>query len=516
MTPENRMQAEKGARYKWVLTWSVLIGAMLAPLNAMIVSVAVPDIMASFGVNVDQVQWVMTVYMLAAAVVIPCIGWLGETFGYKHFYLAGVLIFTLGAGLSGLAWNIESLIAFRVIQALGGGVLWPLGLAIIIEVFPEEQRGMGMGVFSLGGMLGPSLEPALGGYLVDHFNWPSVFLINLPLGALAFILVAVVMRDEHPRSRTAFDYPGFAAMCIFVVSLLLALSQGQKEGWTSSFILSLFAIFAAGLALFLIIELRTEKPLLDLRLLKFRNFSAAFAANVLFGVSYYPALFLLPLVVVNVLLYTPFQTGLLMVPGSLVMAAAMLLAGWLADRYDARLIISAGIITGFMGMIWQSHLNLQTSSMAIVLMLILRGGMGIIYPPLMKEAVRDMPKEKVAMASGMLYLMMYIGGMFGISLFSTFLEARTAVHNASYSEWVTLSSGAVQQSMSMLKGFFMSVGNVGHQAEALSLAMLRALISREAVISAFDDAFFILAFTYLFLFVPTFLLRRGAALRAGG
>ncbi len=226
MAPESGTQSGEAGRYKWMLTWSVLIGAMLAPMNSMILSVAIPDIMASFGVNVDRVQWVMTAYMLAAAVVIPCIGWLGETFGYKRFYLTGVCIFTLGSALSGLAWNIESLIAFRVVQALGGGVLWPLGLAIIIEVFPEEQRGMGMGVFSLGGMLGPSLGPMMGGYLVDKFNWPTVFFVNVPLGILAFVLVALVMRDEHPRRKIAFDLPGFAARCVFVVSLLLALSQG--------------------------------------------------------------------------------------------------------------------------------------------------------------------------------------------------------------------------------------------------------------------------------------------------
>lgn len=503
-------QTGKGEGYKWVLTWSVLIGAMLAPLNSMIVSVAIPDIMAAFSVDVDRVQWVMTVYMLAAAVVIPCIGWLGETFGYKRFYLAGVAAFTLGATLCGLSWNIGSLIAFRTVQALGGGVLWPLGLAIVIEVFPEEQRGLGMGVFSLGGMLGPSLGPAVGGYLVDKFNWPSVFFVNLPFGALAFLLVALVMRDEHPRRKTPFDLPGFVAMCVFVVSLLLALSQGQRHGWTSNFILTLFGTFFVGLALFVFIELRVEKPLLDLRLLRFRNFSVGFVSNILFGVTYYPALFLLPLIVVNVLFYTPFQAGVLMVPGSFVMAGAMLAAGWLADRYDAKLIISVGVITGFVGMYWQSRLNLQTSSLAIVLMLVLRGGMGIIYPPLMKEAVRDMPREKVGMASGMLYLMMYIGGMFGIATFSTILEARTAVHSMSNNEWVTLSSGAAQQTLSMLKGFFVGLGNVGHQAEALSLAVLRAFVSREAVISAFDDSFFILSFTYLLLLVPIFFLRSGA------
>ncbi len=494
-----------------MLTWSVLIGAMLAPLNSMIVSIAIPDIMAAFGVNVDRVQWVMTVYMLAAAVVIPCIGWFGETFGYKRFYLAGVLVFILGSTLSAFSWNIGSLIAFRIIQALGGGVLWPLGLAIVVEVFPEEQRGLGMGVFSLGGMLGPSLGPALGGYLVDKFNWTSVFLVNLPFGALAFILVLLVMKDEHPRSKTAFDLPGFGVMCVFVVSLLLALSQGQKEGWTSNFILILFVMFFVGLALFIFIELRSKTPLLDLRLLKFRNFSAGFVANILFGVSYYPALFLLPLIVVNVLLYTPFQAGVLMVPGSFVMAAAMLLAGWLADRYDARFIISGGIILGFIGMYWQSGMDLQTSSTAIVLMLVLRGGMGIIYPPLMKEAVRDMPKEKVGMASGMIYLMMYIGGMFGIAMFSTFLEARTAVHNVSNSEWVTLSSATAQQTLMMFKGFFISVGNATQQAEAMSMVVLKVLISREALISAYDDAFFILAFTYLLLLAPTFMLCKSAA-----
>jgi MFS family permease len=231
----------------------------------------------------------------------------------------------------------------------------------------------------------------------------------------------------------------------------------------------------------------------------------------MFGFSYYPTLFLFPLIMVNVLMFTPLQAGVLMLPGSLAMAVAMLTAGWLADRYDAKIIISAGVIIGFFGMYWQAGLNLQTSSLAIVLMLMLRGGNGITYPPLMKAVVVGLPREKVSMANSMVYLMMYIGGMFGIAVFSTFLEARTVVHGVGNGELFTHSSMAGQQSLSMLKGFFISLGNVSGQAESMSLAVIRGLFSKEALISAFDDSFLLLAYAYLALLVPTFLLSRSIA-----
>ncbi len=414
--------------YRWTVLGIVMTGTFMAILDTSIVNVALPYMMSGFGVTRDQIEWVATAFMLASASVMPLMGWLSGRFGYKPLYLVCLLIFTIGSGLCAVAWSYDVLIAARVVQALGGGAIQPVGLIIVADLFEPHERGRALGIWGTGAMVAPAVGPVLGGYLTDHFTWRSIFSVNLPIGAVALIAGLMIMRRGGAAGRrTPLDVWGYAFLAMALVAGLLAVSEGQQKGWSSTYIRTAEAIAAVGLVMFLGIESGVKHPILDLGLFRARNFTLSLVLAVFRSIGLFGSVFLLPLFLVNLMGYTTTDAGLWMMPGAVAVGATMPVAGRLADRYGPAWLVASGSLLVGVSLIAFGHLDPLSGWRTIVLPQVARGvGLALMMAPLLAAALNSVPRERTPMASSFLNVVQFSAGAFGIALLNNVVT--DAVH----------------------------------------------------------------------------------------
>jgi DHA2 family multidrug resistance protein len=507
LRPENPL-------YRWLVLASVMVGTFMAVLDSTIVNVALSKLMATFGVTVDHVEWILTAYLLIFAVMLPSSGWLADHLGYKRMFLVGLFLFTLGSFLCSLAGNIDVLIAFRVLQGAGAGFLLPIGMAIITREFPPEKRGIALGFWSVAASASVSLGPALGGYLIDRFEWNVIFDVNVPIGIMGMVAAGIILREHRPAPAKDFDLVGFLSLGVGLTALLLALADGNSawntEGWTSTFILSCFAVAFVGLGVFLATEFIVEHPLVEIALFKNFNFSVSNLVLFSFGVGMFGANFLLPIYLQNSLGYTPYQAGLVFLPVGILLGVTAPFAGMFTDRYDGRVPIVLGLAIMSLTMYQFSFLSLFSEQTQILLPLYLRGfGMGLLFSPLTTVAISDIPNAKMAQASGLINVVRQIGGSFGVAVFGTILTRRTIYHSAVYGEQVNQVSATFQHTVRGLQHFATNqVGGTAGNAAAQAKALIAMHVQQQAFVSAIDDVFRVAFIVLLVTIVPAVFLRR--------
>ena len=500
--------ADQRPFYKWLVVIAVMSGAFLVVLDTTVVNVALPKIMAAFGVNVDKIEWIVTAYMIAMAIMMPSVGWLSARIGNKTLFMASLIIFTAASCLSGAAWNVDVLIIFRIFQGVGAGALMPIAMVIIFEAFPPEERGLAMGVYGIGATFGPAIGPTLGGYLTDQFSWHLIFYINIPIGLLGIVLAAIILTPDKHKKQMHFDILGFLTMAVFLGSLLAALSQGQREGWSSFYILALFSVAILGLASFLWAEHIAKEPFIDLSVYKTFAHTMATLVFIIQGFGLYGSTFLIPLYFESLLDYTALQAGLLMLPMAIVVAIVLPVAGRMADRMDGRIPITLGILFSALSLYWLSFVDLRTSQTTAYLMLIVRGlGIGFIFPPLMNLALKCLPPEKTAVGSGLMNVSRQIGGAFGVAIVGVLLERREVFHHSLFAQAQNLNSFTTNYFLTHFQEFFQKLGSVEIAAYQKALAVLQLLVKQKAMVAAFDDCFLIAGATFLLALLPTALLR---------
>lgn len=496
------------SNYHWWVTASVMLGAFIVIVDGMIVNIALPEIMSSFGVDVLKIRWVATSYMLASSVMMPATGWLGQRFGNKNLYLLSLGIFVLTSGLCGAAWSVDALILFRIFQGIAGGVLMPLSMAIMFEVFPEDKRSLGVALWGVGASLGPAIGPTLGGYLTEYINWRFIFYVNLPVGAMALLSTWLILRSSRREARSPFDPLGFAAMATFLATLLLALSDGQREGWDSTYILTLFAIFAVALVAFVVVELTRQHPLVDLRLLANPTFGVGILLGLSLGATAYGSTFLIPLFTENIMDYSVLRSGVAMLPGALVVLFLMPLVGWLADRTDPRYLIIFGLLIYVAFAYCMSRLDPRATFWTIAMYTVLRGaGFGFIFPPWMARSLKTIPLHKSRMASGLLNVTIGVGASFGIAIMATLLERYQVFRQAVYAEAQVLHSPGTQSALTALHDLAAKLGQVGWQAHTTTHVLLQRYVTREALIGAFSDCFLTLGVVAILTIIPALFLQ---------
>lgn len=494
--------------YKWLVVIAVMSGAFLVVLDITAVNVALPKIMAAFGVNVDKIQWVITAYMVAMAIMMPSVGWLSTRIGNKALFISSLVTFTTSSILCGVAWNIDVLIIFRIFQGVGAGALMPIAMVIIFEAFPPEERGLAMGVYGIGATFGPAVGPTLGGYLTEHFSWHLIFFINVPIGLFGVFLAGFILHADKRKRFIQFDYLGFLTMAVFLGTLLTALSQGQREGWTSFYILSLFAVAIFGLVSFLWAERIAQQPFIDLSVYKIFPHTMATLVFIIQGFGLYGSIFLIPLYFESILDYTPLQTGLLMLPMALVVAVILPLAGRMTDRMDGRIPVTFGVLFSFLALYWLSFVDLRTSDTTAYMMLIVRGlGIGFIFPAIMNFALKCLPQEKTAVGSGLMNVSRQVGGAFGVAVIGVMLERREIFHNSVFAQAQNTGSFATQHFLGNFQGLFQKLGSTEDVAYQKALAILHLTVKKEAMVASFDDCFFIAGIIFLLALIPTVLLR---------
>ena len=477
----------------------------MAILDSSIVNVALPKMMAIFGVGADSIQWVMTSYLLVSGVVIPVTGFLGDRFGYKRLYIYSLIAFTIGSALCAVAWSNNSLVVFRVIKAIGGGMMIPVSMAMLFRIVPRDKIGLGMGVWGITAMLAPAIGPVVGGYLVDNFSWQTIFTINIPIGIVASILAGLILRETEIRRGLKFDMPGFVLSGLGFFFLLLALSEGQNKGWDSQYIVTLLVASFFLLLLFVMWELQTPEPMLDIRLLLNPVFSTSLGVTIILTVGLFAAIFLIPIYAQNLMGLTPLQTGLLLMPMALVSGLMMPISGKLYDKIGALPLCVAGmailIITTYM----LHQISLDTNYHWLQGVLVVRAaGMGLMMMPVSTAGLDTIPPFLTGRATAMNNLVRQISASFGVAFLTWIMLRQQAQHMAVMADGISWTNPIAPAVLDQLAAQMAAAGIPAGRDSAT--ALLGAMVQQHSLATAMGDTFVVSTIIILFAVPLIFLL----------
>lgn len=429
--------ARKGVS-PYVIAMVVMLTTFMEVLDTSVANVSLPHIAGNLSATIDESTWVLTSYLVANAVVLPMSGWFSSLMGRKRFYLTCVFIFTVSSLLCAMAPSLGWLIAFRVLQGLGGGGLQPTSQSILMESFPPEKHGQAMAMYGIGVVFAPVLGPVLGGWLTDNYSWHWIFLINIPVGIVSMVLSSTLLQDPPYLKRLSLkggkqiDFVGFGLVIIGLASLEIVMDEGQRNDWFSSPFIVTFAILAAvGLVAAVVWELNHDNPVVNLRLLKDRTFAAASFMLFALGFVLYGSTYTIPIFLQTMLGFDATTSGLVMSPGGLVILVSMPIVGVLVRKVDTRLMVAYGLSMTGLGLIFMSHWNLSIGYWdAATARIVQCMGMGSLFIPINVMAYSTLSKEKANQAAGLMNLFRNIGGSVGIALLSTLLSRRTQFHQA--------------------------------------------------------------------------------------
>lgn len=504
------MKTTAAESYKWQVLAIVMIGTLMSALDASIVNVSIPAIMADFGSSLDDIQWVITSYMLAFAALMPLTAWLRDRVGHKWLYVASLIVFTIGSLMCGVAWNLPTMIIARVVQAIGGGAITPTGMAMITETFEPHERGKALGFWGMGAVMGPAFGPTIGGFLTKSFGWPSIFLINLPIGIMGVLLAIKILKTDKPHAsqQRPFDAWGFCFLALFLVTFLLGMSKGESEGWTSVYVLTCAVLAIVGFTGFMLVESLVQNRIINLDLLKDPVFAACFSLTAVRSIALYGGTFLLPVFLQNYKNLDEIESGLLLLPGSLLMGLLMPIAGRMGDKVSPRVMGFIGFFLLGIFFFEYTSLNIQNSNWQIILPTIVRGiAIAMLIAPLTATAMNAVPKAQAGMASSMLNIIQQVGGSVGIAVLSLILHRRTVYHLNHAASNVSSSSTVFIETTSRIAERAHQIGHTYAESAKIASSVVGRQIVEASGVMAFQDAFLVgslVTFASLFLifFLP--------------
>lgn len=498
--------------HKWIIAGTVLTGTIMAVLDSSIVNVALPDMSGTLGATLEEITWVVTAYILAQVIVMPITGLLAARFGRKRFYTASVVIFTGASMACGLAHALGIMVLFRIIQGFGGGVLLTVSQAILRESFPPEEQGIAMGLYGLGAVLAPAFGPTLGGWLTDQYSWPWIFYVNVPVGILNVILVSRFIEDPPylVREKGYIDWPGLGLLVVGLGALQLMLEEGERNDWfQSGFIVRLTVVAALGLLLFVWRELKTDKPAVNLRILKNVSFSSATALGGVLGLALNGSLFLLPVFLQNLLGFDAMQSGIIMMPRSIAMAVLMPIGGRFYNRLGPRVLVGSGLLIAGGGFYQMSRLTTDVAFWDLFWPQLWQGvGFSLIFVALSTAALSTIPKPRMTAATGLYNVVRQVMGSVGIAIAATTLSSSSVRYHAILSENAGASRWGAQWLERMTAGMI-SKGADAFTAKAQALRILNGMIGRQAAVLAYNHVFVLVSALFVIGFPLVFLLRRG-------
>ena len=496
----------------WVITAAVMMATFMEVLDTSIAIVALPHIAGNLSASTDESTWVLTSYLVANAVILPASGWLAEHFGRKRFLIACIAIFMASSFACGIAPSLGLLVVARVLQGVGGGALQPISQAILLESFPPEKRGMAMAAFGLGVVVAPIIGPTLGGWITDNYSWRWVFYINIPVGVAAILMTRAFVEDP-PYIRDAkpgkIDSVGFGLMAVSIATLQIILDKGQQVGWFDAPWIRWFAILCAvTMAAFIARELRVEEPIVNLRVLRNRNFAVGTFLITLMGIALYGMLTLQPLFLQTLIGYTALQSGLAVSPRGLGALLMMPLVGYLTNVMDKRVMIGFGFLLFGATSLMLGNVNLQVSMSSVVWPIALSGiASALIWVPLATVTMGTLHREEMGNAAGIFNLMRNIGGSIGISVVATMLVRNAQAHQANMVAHLVSSNPVFHSRFMELQGAFLSrFGPV--EASRKAMAAIYAELLRQANLWSFVDNFRFVAWVCVACFTAIFLLKK--------
>lgn len=502
---------EYGAR-RVIITITAILCALLEIVDTTIVNVALNDMRGNLGATMTEVGWVITAYAIGNVIIVPMTSWLSQQFGRRNYFAASIMLFTVCSFLCGNATGIWELVAFRFLQGVGGGALLVTSQTIITESYPVEKRSMAQAIYGLGVIIGPTLGPPLGGYIVDHFSWPYIFYINLPIGIIATLLTLQFVRNPNygvKKAISEIDWWGIALLATFVGSLQYVLERGQDDDWFSNNIIILLTVTAVlGFFFFIWREMVYKNPIVELRVLKNGNLRVGTILSFIMGFGLYGSTFIIPLYTQSTLGWTAQQSGALMIPAALTTAVMMPLIGQLLQKGVKQQILVAGGMIMFFGFCFWGYkiISPDTGKDAFFWMLILRGiGMGMLFIPITALSLSTLKGQQIGQGASFTGMMRQLGGSFGVALITTFMARKNMSHRNDLISRLDVNNPAVQQRVQGLQHSFMAKGMAADKALQSGYQTLDYMVTKQAAVLSYMDVFLYLGLLFL-ICVPFILM----------
>ncbi len=500
----------------WLIALTVTIATFMEVLDTSIANVALPHIAGSLGASSNEATWVLTSYLVASAIVLPISGWLQNRFGRKRFYMTSVALFTASSMLCGFAPSLPLLILARILQGAGGGGLAPSEQAILADTFPVAKRGQAFAVYGMAVVVAPAIGPTLGGWITDNYNWHWIFFINLPIGLISLFLTTRMVEDPpylQERRKTSrvesVDFIGLVTVAAGVGSLEFVFDKGQEKDWFGSQLITSFTIVAVCFLVFFVVwEWRHRNPIVDLKLLRIRNFGTSVGLQFVLGMVLFGTTVLIPQFLQALLGYTAERAGLALSPAGLVMMAMMPLAGFAVGRVrDPRLLVAGGYAVTALALYNLTRLDLDVSFGTVALWRAFQViGLAFVFIPISTLNYVGVPREKNNQISSLSNFARNLGGSFGTAMLTTFLERTAQTHQATLGEHAYPGGYAYSSFVAQTQAALEKMGHAG--AAQLAQAQAYQELLRQASMLSYQNAFWLLSITIGCLVPIPFLMQK--------
>jgi len=501
-------------RYGLWLGWAAMATITLANvatlLASTIINVAIPEIMGTFGIGQDKAQWLATAFLASSTVTMLMNSWLIQSLGPRYTVVMAMLLFMGGSVLGGVSPNTELLTVARILQGSATGIITPMSMSMVFVLFPQGRQGMVIGVTSIGIVLAPAIGPALGGFLIDAFSWRYTYLLGVPFSILVVPMALLFLPNRDPNlAKTQLDWRGLVMVSLAISSLLIALSNGQREGWDSNFVLGWFATALVSGTGFVFWERHTPLPLLDLRVMGYYKFTLICVLSFVFGAGLYGSTYLLPLFLQVGQHLTATDSGLMMLPAALAMGVMFPISGRLSDRIDQRLLLGSGFLLLAFSSLLMMQADTGTAWWTLAWWLVIgRLGIGIMAPTLNLAAIQGLPIHLLQQGAGVTNFIRQMGGAFGVNLLSVLLDYRTTFHRDALLATQSWDHSDTFNTMMEIERQLVPAGLTFWENRYTAYGLIGQIVQHQSFVFAFQDCMLVLCAVFLATIVPLSMLRR--------
>lgn len=500
---------EQGSSNKWLALLVIVLGTFTAVLSSSLINIAIPKMQSFFGVTLSDITWVLTAYTLAMGAIVPLSGFLSETIGTKKLYIISLGMFTLGSVLCGMAWSNNAMIVFRIIQAMGGGLMQPVGMTIIYMIFPVEERGKALGIWGIGAMCAPALGPTLGGYIITSLDWRLLFYINVPIGIIGVIFAMLLLQETPRKPYTGdFDIVGLITSVLGIACTLYVVGKWSTIDWKDIQYPILLALGIGNLILFVVNELTHSNPLLELRVLKIYNYTMSQIVTSFMMLALMGGTYIIPIYLQSIRGYTAMQSGMILLPSAIAAALMMPLSGALFDRLGVKIVTIPGLIILGVTTYELSLLSLDTSNYTIIMISFIRGiGLGLAMMPVGTAGMNDVPPNLIGKASALGNTIRNVLGSVSVTLVATLISTRMNFNYARLAEQVNPFNQTAVDVVKQLQDMNMASGLVPAEAQVSALTTITGLIQKQAYLDAINYATAFTAITVVVAVLLVFMMR---------